>query len=226
MNRSAFITFEGPEGSGKSTQIGLLEERLSAQGINIVCTREPGGTALGESIRGLLQENLSDEPPCNEAELLLFSASRAELVRRVISPALDQGAWVLCDRFFDSTTVYQGIARGLGVERLRPVHALALGGRAPDLTIVLDLDVAAGMARVRARSAREERELDRIEREAISFHERVRDGFLTVADAEPDRFVVIDAMRTVEEIAEVIWASVCDRLGDRLWKGGGRCAGA
>ena len=214
-----FITFEGPEGSGKSTQMDRLEARLQGLGLGIVRTREPGGTPTGETIRDILQHNLAGEPLCDEAEVLLFSASRAQLVRRVVEPALERGEWVLCDRFVDSTSAYQGFGRGLGAERLEPIHQFAVGGTMPELTVILDLDVATGMARVQRRAEQSDVPLDRIEREALTFHERVRQGYLALAQQHPERCVVVDADQSLDAVTVRIWAEVAGRLGSRLPEG-------
>lgn len=211
MTRGRFITFEGPEGGGKSTQARRLAARLEARGLQTVATREPGGTSVGEHIRDILQHDRAAEPICPEAEVLLFSASRAQLVRRVILPALETGAWVISDRFADSTTVYQGIARGLGIEAMLSLHRLAIGSAVPDLTLLLDLDVEEGFRRLAERQAREKCGPDRMERETREFHRRVRDGYLEIARREPDRFRVIDAAASAEVVEERVWTEV-DRV--------------
>jgi dTMP kinase len=171
-----FITFEGPEGSGKSTHIKLLKAYLEERGIEVVLTREPGGTPLGEEIRKLLQHDHT-EPPVPSAEVLLFLASRAQHVERLIRPALQQGKWVLCDRFADSTFAYQGYGRGFDMESLRAVNAFAVSGLSPDLTVLLDVTPQTSRERLAARQASTATTPDRIEREAAAFHERVRNGF-------------------------------------------------
>ncbi len=147
MSKGRLITFEGPEGAGKSTQAAMLIAKLEARGIEVIYTREPGGTKLGEAIRGILQYNSAGEDPCAESEVLLFEASRAQLVRNVIQPALDRGAWVLCDRFADSTTAYQGFGRGFSVELMETINRFAIGDAVPDMTILLDVNVSLGMQR-------------------------------------------------------------------------------
>lgn len=211
MGRGLFVSFEGSEGCGKSTQIGRLRRTLEGQGSRFLITREPGGTPLGESIRELLQFAPEGEGMCPEAELLLFAASRAQLVREVIRPALASGRHVLADRFLDSTTVYQGIARRLGREVVGAVNRLAVGDCLPDITFLLDMD--AGAAWTRARQASQaEGKLDRMEREALSFYEIVREGYQDLALGEPERFVVIDANRDEETVAGEIWNRLKDRL--------------
>lgn len=169
MAKGRLITFEGPEGAGKSTQAAMLIARLEARGIEIIYTREPGGTKLGEAIRGVLQYNAAGEAPCPESEVLLFEASRAQLVRQVILPALERGAWVVCDRFFDSTTAYQGFGRGFPVELMETINRFAVGEAVPDMTILLDVNVSLGMQRCAKRQAGQAMKYDRIESEALEF---------------------------------------------------------
>jgi dTMP kinase len=207
-----FITFEGPEGSGKSTQIRLLSERLAECGIDVLCTREPGGTSTGESIRNLLQYDAAAEPLADRAELLLFTASRAQLMDRVVLPALEDGTWVLCDRFIDSTMAYQGFARGMDIPTLDSVNAFAIYGRKPDLTILLDLDVSEGFQRLEKRYAGSAESYDRFEREEQGFHERVRDGYLVLAEREPERFRVLDSSLPIEDVSAKIWKLVNEAL--------------
>ena len=207
-----FITFEGPEGSGKSTQIRLLAERLEAHGISVRCTREPGGTSLGETIRNILQHDAVDEPISARTELLLFAASRAQLTSQFIIPSLDAGRWVLCDRFIDSTMAYQGFARGMDITTLEQINNFAIADRKPDLTFLLDLDVERGFERLAERYAGGAGEKDRFEREAQDFHKRVRDGYHQLAAREPDRFRVINADRSIEVVADEIWALTTEVL--------------
>ncbi|MBI3986873.1 MAG: dTMP kinase, partial [Lentisphaerae bacterium] len=176
--RGLFITLEGPEGCGKSTQAPLLVARLRGTGYEVVCVREPGGTATGEAIRHILQHHESGEAVCPEAELLLFLASRAQLVRQVIRPALNRGACVVCDRFADSTTAYQGYGRGLDVEQAIALNEFAVQGVMPDLTVLLDVDIGTGFRRLEKRNRERKVRRDRIERAARTFHERVRRGYL------------------------------------------------
>lgn len=204
MPRGTFITLEGPEGGGKSTQLQRLAEMLRAEGREVVTVREPGGTPTGEAIRGILQHDHAGESPSPACEVLLFIASRAQLVSGVIRPALARGAVVLCDRFADSTLAYQGYGRGFDVEALRQLNAFAIAECVPDLTLVLDLPVTEGRTRLAGRHAAGGEGPDRMEREAIEFHERVRAGYLELARAEPNRFRVIPANRSVEQVAESI----------------------
>jgi dTMP kinase len=203
-----FITFEGPEGSGKSTQIRRLAEKLEARGIKMSCTREPGGTATGEAIRNILQHDAVDEPLEERAELLLFTASRAQLMSQVILPALERGEWVLCDRFIDSTMAYQGYARGMDIDALKRINDFAIHSRKPDLTLLLDLDIERGFERLKDRYANGAGAADRFEREARAFHHRVRDGYHTLARQEPGRFRIVNSDRPIETVAEEIWELV------------------
>ena len=206
-----FITFEGPEGSGKSTQIKLLSEKLEGQGIKALCTREPGGTATGEAIRNILQHDAVGEPLGERAELLLFTASRAQLVDQVMLPSLGRGEWVLCDRFIDSTMAYQGYARGLDIDTLDAINHFAIGGRKPDLTLLLDLDIESGFNRLESRYSAGG-SADRFEREARSFHLRVRDGYHQLAAREPERFRIVDASLSIDEVAATVWSVVKEAL--------------
>ena len=214
--RGVFITFEGPEGSGKTTQAEKVREKLGALGLDVLHTREPGGTPTGELIRNILQHDAGGEDIVPECELLLFEASRAQLVRNVIIPALQSGKTVLCDRFVDSTTVYQGVGRGFGVKQVQSVNDFAIGKAIPDLTIVLDLPACRGLERVSERSPQGKHAYDRIEREALSFHEQVRQGYLALAAAEPQRCVVINTERDREVVARDVWSIIENRLGDRI----------
>lgn len=210
MTRGKLITLEGPEGAGKSTQAAMLISKLEARGLEVVYSREPGGTRLGESIRGILQFNAAGEAPCAESEVLLFEASRAQLVRHFIRPALERGAWVICDRFADSTTAYQGFGRGFPVELMETVNGFAIGETVPDLTLLLDVNVSLGLQRCAKRTAGGGAEKDRIESEALEFHERVRQGYLELAKRNPGRFRKIDGMRDAEAVAADVWKAVSD----------------
>ena len=200
-----FITFEGGEGCGKSTQIAALKARLEAIGKTVVQTREPGGTALGESVRSLLQHDDAGQGMSPEAELLLFAASRAQHVRELIAPAIAQGQIVLCDRFLDSTTVYQGVARAIDSKKVDTINQFAIGDTKPDLTILIDLPPEIGLARVHARS---DGQLDRMENEAIEFFQAVRQGYLDLAKSEPKRFLVLDGSQSIEDLETQIWQRV------------------
>lgn len=207
-----FITFEGPEGSGKSTQIRLLAEKLEAHGVQVNCTREPGGTATGEAIRNILQYDAVDELLAERAELLLFTASRAQLMNQMILPCLERGEWVLCDRFIDSTMAYQGYARGMDIEALDRINEFAIYGRRPDLTLLLDVDVERGFERLEHRYADGAEAKDRFERETLAFHQRVRDGYHALAGREPGRFRTVDTDRPIGIVAGEIWTHVQDAL--------------
>jgi dTMP kinase len=210
-----FITFEGPEGSGKSTHIRLLTERLRACGLKVVITREPGGTPLCEAIRNLLQHDAAGESPATRAEALLFCASRAQLVQTVIRPAMTRGAWVLSDRFADSTFAYQGFGRGIALADLQAVNTFATDGLAPDLTLLLDLNETDGHRRLSERRTRGAG-TDRFEREPLAFHARLREGFLKLASAEPERFLVIPTGRDMTEVAADVWQAVATRFAHQM----------
>ncbi len=204
-----FISFEGSEGCGKSTQIRALAERLKIEGQKVIQTREPGGTALGEAIRNLLQHDEAGDGMSAESELLLFAAARAQITRELIAPAIAEDKIVLCDRFMDSTTVYQGVARALNSSDVATINQFAVGISKPDLTILIDLDPAIGLERVKARSGGQ---LDRMEREAIEFFEAVRAGYLAVAESEPERFLVLDGNQDIDTLTETIWTTVQAKL--------------
>lgn len=200
-----FITLEGPEGSGKSTQAKMIIRRLAERGIEAITTREPGGTALGEEIRNILQHNQAGEAPCERAELLLFEASRNQLVEKVIRPHLEKGIWVICDRFMDSTTAYQGYGRGLPVQAVKAIHYFTVDGVVPDLTLLLDIEVSTGFERIAQRYLALGESADRFEQEERSFHEKVRAGYLKLANEEPERFRVINAAQEPEAVSSNIW---------------------
>jgi len=198
-----FITFEGGEGCGKSVQARALHERLSQSAIPAVLTHEPGGTPLNKKIRHWLKgvENTGISPL---AELLLFNASRTQLIDEVIRPQLKKGKVVICDRYADSTTAYQSYGRGLDLETVAAINDIATGGLKPDLTVLLDISAEEGLARKQRR--------DRFEQEDITFHQRVREGYLKLAASEPGRWLVIDANQGKEKIAEIIWKKISQLL--------------
>ena len=200
MGRGRFITLEGIEGSGKTTQAALLRDFLTGRGHDVAVTREPGGSPIAEKIREILLDprNLTMVPL---AELFLYEASRTQHVAEVIRPALEAGRWVLCDRFFDASTAYQGNARGLGMKMVAELNLVATSGLVPDLTLVLDLPVEVGLKRL-ARSP------DRIESETLDFHERVRQGYLEMAKGDPSRIKVVDASGTIDDICMRIRGTV------------------
>jgi dTMP kinase len=202
--RGYFITFEGVEGSGKSTVAKAVLERFLQAGHECVMTREPGGNEISEKIREMLLDpgNTSISP---RTELLLYVASRAQLVGEVIGPALERGASVLCDRFMDASVAYQGWARGLGEDVVEGLNTFAVAGFVPDRTLLLDIDVEGGFERgPDRREASGERSRDRLELEKRDFHEKVREGYLRIASREPDRVAVIDASRPLEEVVEAV----------------------
>lgn len=202
------ISFEGSEGCGKTTQIRRLANRCQDTEHEIVVTREPGGTDIGEEIRHLLKHAISGEKMCPETELLLFAASRAQLVRELILPSVDEGKIVLCDRYLDSTTVYQGVARQIAEDPVNTINSFAVGDIIPDLTIVLDVPAELGMKRIKNRFS----DLpDRMEQETIDFYAKVREGYLVLAKSLPERFLVIDGTKDQDEIEEEIWKEVSSR---------------
>ena len=211
MPKGKFITFEGGEGCGKSTQVQRLKAALERKGISVLLTREPGGTRLAEQIRSLLKDEAED-PPCDRAELLLFLAARAQLVKNVIRPALAAGTWVVSDRFSDSTLAYQGYGRGLSLDVIRAANDFACEGLKPDRTILLDVDPVTSRARMRGREASTNTKADRIERAGDDFHARLRKGFLELAAAEPSRIVTIDASGTEDDVWERVWKSLTHML--------------
>lgn len=206
-----FITFEGGEGAGKSTQIRRLAESLGARNVPVIETREPGGTDAAEAIRErLLSGSVKELGP--EAEALLFAAARADHVDRLIRPALERGDWVLCDRFFDSTRVYQGEIGGVDAAMLESLERIAVGRYRPDLTMVLDVPSSVGLGRVASRLAETGGEPDRFEEEDAELHERRRQAFLEIAKSAPERCVVINADQEEEVVASEIWRAVQSRL--------------
>ncbi|MGI8604731.1 MAG: dTMP kinase [Verrucomicrobiales bacterium] len=205
-----FISFEGSEGCGKSTQIELLRQRLQSMGESCLLVREPGGTTLGEAVRELLLRQPADEDPINpQAELLLFAASRAQLVREKIAPALGAGIHVVADRFMDSTTVYQGFGRGLDLLEVSQINRFAIGAWRPDVTFLLDMDAALAHSRALERS---QGTPDRMESESADFYDRIRDGYLRMAREDRKRVVVLPADATQDALATRIWEEVERRL--------------
>jgi len=194
INRGLFLTLEGAEGVGKSTNIEFITQQLTLQGIDFILTREPGGTLLAEKIRDLLLA-VHDEPMSELTELLLVFAARAQHLEKVIKPALEEGKWVVCDRFTDATFAYQGAGRGLNLETISQLQSMVQGELRPDLTLILDLDPEIGLERASKRG-----ELDRFELEKQSFFRSVRQGYLDIAKAEPERCTVIDASLPLEQV--------------------------
>jgi len=202
-----FITFEGSEGCGKSTQVQLLATHLEMLGVPFLVTREPGGTAIGESIRELLQFAPQSAGMTPETELLLFEASRSQLVREVIKPALERGECVIADRFFDSTTVYQGAARKLDRKVVRQLNAFAVGDCVPDITFLLDVDLETARSRMQ-----QPRRPDRMEQQTVEFYEQVRDGYQELAKWQRDRIVVIKGWQSPHDIEKEIWETLVKRF--------------
>jgi dTMP kinase len=199
------ISFEGSEGSGKSTQIALLAKHLQLLGREVLTTREPGGTEIGEQIRNIIVHNSKGDEMCPETEVFLFAAARAQLVREVIAPALLSGRVVLSDRFLDSSTVYQGIARNLGSDPVQQINRFAVGSVMPNLTIVLDVPTEVSLERIRLRAS----DLpDRMERENAEFFGKVREGYLLLAKSMPERFSVIDGTQPEAEVEKRVWTAV------------------
>ncbi len=205
--RGSFITFEGGEGSGKSTQVALLAERLRQRGIEVVTTREPGGSPGAEAMRLLLLNGVV-KPLGPTAETMIFAAARDDHVQATIAPALSRGAWVICDRFIDSTRVYQGTLGNVDRRIIRALERVTVGETMPDLTFMLDVPVEIGFARVAGRGQQK----DRFESEEIEFHVHLREAFLELAANEPERCVVIDASQEPDVVASHIWRAVTDRL--------------
>jgi dTMP kinase len=210
----AFITFEGGEGAGKSTQIDRLAKKLRAKKYDVVVTREPGGSPGAEAVRHVLLSGAA-EPFGPKMEALLFAAARSDHVEQVIRPALNRGAIVLCDRFMDSSRVYQGVTGGIDADFMSVLESVAVNGTVPDLTLILDIDPAEGLARAAARRG-EHAVVDRFEKETLEIHQRRREAFLAIAKAEPERCVVIDASASVEAIENVITETVFSALEARV----------
>ncbi len=204
--KGIFITMEGPDGAGKTTQMELLSASLQERGYEVLLTREPGGTKISEAIRGILLDPAYKEMK-PETELLLYAAARAQLVQQVIGPAVEAGKAVISDRFVDSSVVYQGIARGLGIETVYAVNRPAIGKYMPDATFLLDLSAKEGIARKKNQA-----ELDRMEQESLDFHEKVAAGYRTLAERDPERILTIDATLPKEVICDMIKGKVFSLL--------------
>jgi dTMP kinase len=203
------ISFEGSEGSGKSTQISLLAARFIKEKRDVVTVREPGGTEIGEQIRNIIVHNSKGDEMTAETELLLFAAARAQLVREVIAPALMSGKIVLSDRFLDSSTVYQGIARNLAADPVAQINRFAVGNVMPSLTVVIDVPTEVSLARLKQRAS----DLpDRMERENIDFYTKVREGYLVLAQGMPERFILVDGTKSPDVIEKKIWSEIQARL--------------
>ncbi|HHV05517.1 MAG TPA: dTMP kinase [Anaerolineaceae bacterium] len=210
MEINMFITLEGPEGSGKSSQIPALAQYLEAQGYRVLCTREPGGTSIGDQIRAVLT-SMDNPELLPRTEILLFLAARAQLVAQVIRPALREGKVVLCDRYGDSTLAYQGYGHGLDLNSLRAMLNFATEGLKPDLTLLMDLDIKTGLARKKSID-----EWNRLDAYEVSFHERVRAGYLQLAEEEPERWQRVDASKPKDEVQTMLRQIVLQRLKDKI----------
>lgn len=217
MVRGKFITFEGGEGTGKSTQVRLLAEAMERSGWKVKAVRSPGGTKVGEKLRTILKTREETEDLTPETELLLFGACHSQMVESLLKPELAKGVTVISDRFFDSTMVYQGYARGLNLDMLERINAFSCRGLKPDLTILLDIDPEVGIKRSLIRAAEGEAlENDRFDSETLAFHTAVRNGFLTIASKEPERFRIISASGTIEEVANAVKECVNHEFGLEL----------
>jgi len=204
------ISFEGSEGSGKSTQIARLVKHFQLLGREVITTREPGGTEIGEQIRNIIVHNSKGDEMCPETELLLFAAARAQLVREIIAPALIAGKFVLSDRYLDSSTVYQGVARNLADEPVAQINRFAVGNVMPDVTVIIDVPTETSLERLKQRTT----DLpDRMERENIDFYEKVRAGYLILAKNMPERVILVDGTKSITHVAQTIWEHVQFRLG-------------
>lgn len=210
--RGHFISFEGGEGAGKSTQVRLLSEHLAVLGYKTLLTREPGGSPLGEKIRRFLLEGKVKDYGA-VAESLLFYTARLDHLDKLILPALKDGTWVICDRFADSSRAYQGAASGVEDGVFDALDRIVVGENQPELTIIIDLPVDVAMKRVNARQQRDALEVDRFESEDMQFHERLRAGFLKIAAANANRCIIIDGNQSREKVAELVWQTVAERFG-------------
>lgn len=204
MKTTPFITFEGPEGAGKTTVLRLIVERLRAQGVDVVSTREPGGSIIAEKIRTVILDKAHTEMD-GRTEALLYAAARSQHFAETVEPALKEGKVVLCDRFIDSSLAYQGVGRGLGVDEVKKINEFAIGDRMPDVTILFSLAPAIGLARIQANDGRE---VNRLDKEGLAFHESVHAAYLALADRFPERIRVIDASKSIEEVVELAWQHI------------------
>jgi len=209
LMRGRFITFEGGEGTGKSTQAAMLAERLKTFGLGVVLTREPGGSPGAEAIRHVILSGAA-QPLGSHAEAILFAAARDDHVQQLIRPALEEGRWVVCDRFADSTRVYQGALGNVDSRVIRSLERIAVGDTKPDITFILDVPIEVGLKRASTRRGRGM--VDRFEAETLEFHNKLRDAYRELAEREPDRCVLIDASAHAEAVGDAIWAVVNGRL--------------
>jgi len=208
MNSNLFITFEGPEGAGKTTVIQKIAERLAQENIDVLATREPGGIEIAEKIRTIIL-NPAHTAMDERTEASLYAAARSQHYFEKVRPALDAGKMVICDRFIDSSLAYQGYARGIGVDEVLSINEFAIGKKLPDITILFDLDPEIGLARIHAHS---EREVNRLDVESLAFHQKVREGYLQLVDRYPERIQVVNADQNIEHIVEDVWALLFDAM--------------
>jgi len=208
MNSNLFITFEGPEGAGKTTVIQKIAERLAQENIDVLATREPGGIEIAEKIRTIIL-NPAHTAMDERTEALLYAAARSQHYFEKVRPALDAGKMVICDRFIDSSLAYQGYARGIGVDEVLSINEFAIGKKLPDITILFDLDPEIGLARIHAHS---EREVNRLDVESLAFHQKVREGYLQLVDRYPERIQVVNADQNIEHVVEDVWALLFDAM--------------
>ncbi|MEG0449556.1 MAG: dTMP kinase [Lysinibacillus sp.] len=208
MKRDLFITFEGPEGAGKTTVLKMLVARLEQENIDVLATREPGGIEIAEKIRGVILDPMHTAM-AERTEALLYAAARSQHYYEKVQPALDAGKMVLCDRFIDSSLAYQGYARGIGVDEVLSINEFAIGKKMPDLTILFDLEPSVGLERIHAHS---NREINRLDVESLAFHEKVREGYLQLVDRYPERISVINADQAIEQVVEDVWTLLQDAI--------------
>jgi len=208
MNNNLFITFEGPEGAGKTTVIQKIAKRLAQENIDVLATREPGGIEIAEKIRTIIL-NPAHTAMDERTEALLYAAARSQHYFEKVRPALDAGKMVICDRFIDSSLAYQGYARGIGVDEVLSINEFAIGKKLPDITILFDLEPEIGLARIHAHG---EREVNRLDVESLAFHQKVREGYLQLVDRYPERIHVVNADQNIERVVEDVWALLFDAL--------------
>lgn len=208
MNSNLFITFEGPEGAGKTTVIQKIAERLAQKNIDVLATREPGGIEIAEKIRTIIL-NPAHTAMDERTEALLYAAARSQHYFEKVRPALDEGKMVICDRFIDSSLAYQGYARGIGVDEVLSINEFAIGKKLPDVTILFDLDPEIGLARIHAHG---EREVNRLDVESLAFHQKVREGYLQLVGRYPERIQVVNADQNIERVVEDVWALLFDAM--------------
>ncbi|HWK22930.1 MAG TPA: dTMP kinase [Ureibacillus sp.] len=211
MKSNLFITFEGPEGAGKTTILSQITKRLQEQNIEVLATREPGGIEIAEKIREVIL-NPANTVMVERTEALLYAAARSQHFFEKVEPALTQGKLVLCDRFIDSSLAYQGYARGIGIDEVLSINEFAIGNKMPDLTILFDLNPAVGLARIHAHNGRE---LNRLDVESLSFHEKVREGYHEVVKRYPNRIKIVNADQPVEKVVEEVWNLITFSLDEK-----------